>query len=90
MPTTDCSASMSVASMCGQGAIWGMIPEDGPPMHAQAGVWRYMNELPEDEQRQEQRGLTREDKVIYWSVAITLLILTPLVLYIAFRARTGL
>lgn len=34
--------------------------------------------------------LTREDKIIYWSVAIALLILTPLVLYIAFRARTGL
>ena len=34
--------------------------------------------------------LTREDKIIYWSVAIALLILTPLVLYIAFQARTGL
>lgn len=36
------------------------------------------------------RRLTREDKIIYWSVAIALLILTPLVLYIAFRARTGM
>lgn len=36
------------------------------------------------------RGLTREDKIIYWSVAIALLILTPLVLYIAFKARTGM
>lgn len=35
-------------------------------------------------------GLTREDKIIYWSVAIALIILTPLILYIAFRARTGL
>lgn len=34
--------------------------------------------------------LTREDKIIYWSVAAALLILTPLVLYVAFRARTGL
>lgn len=37
-----------------------------------------------------ERRLTREDKIIYWSVAIALLILTPLVLYIAFRARTGM
>lgn len=36
------------------------------------------------------RRLTREDKIIYWGVAIALLILTPLILYIAFRARTGM
>lgn len=52
-----------------------------------------MDESPIDGQQprsEPERGLTREDKIIYWSVAIALIILTPLVLYIAFRARMGL
>lgn len=50
-----------------------------------------MDEQPHEEQPEaDAPRLTREDKIIYWSVAIALLILTPLVLYIAFRARTGL
>jgi hypothetical protein len=50
-----------------------------------------MDEQPDEAQvHADEPRLTREDKIIYWSVAIALLILTPLVLYIAFRARTGL